>query len=638
MANLKKKFYITTAIAYVNSSPHIGFALEVIQADVLARWYRQSGYDVFYLTGTDEHGVKNYTTAKKLGIPTKKFVSIHAAEFQKLNTALNISNDYFIRTSDQKVHWPGVIKMWKLLEKKGDIYKKSYKGNYCSGCERFVTDKDLVNKKCPYHPNRNIEIVEEENYFFRLSKYQNKVQKLIENDKYKIYPKSRKNEVLSFIREGLQDISFSRTKKNLPWGIPVPNDPNQTMYVWCDALTNYLTGIGFPKKSISKWWPANVHVIGKDIIRFHAIYWPAMLISAGIPVPKELFVHGFITSEGQKMSKSVGNVVDPFEEVKKYGVDAVRYFLLREIPSTADGDYSQKAIISRINNELANELGNLVSRSLTLIERNGGKILVGKFQLNFNVNKVQNWISKGELHKALEEIWRFISKTNEYIAKKQPWTKPKDLDNILFNLAEALRWISALTYAFIPDTSEKIAKQLGLKKVPTFDDLKKPIATGTKIKKSGILFTKIEEKVQTKEVKKSGLDTKPIQQTSQKFAVSPPQKRGMDVKKMINFKDFEKLDLRVGKIIKVENHPNADKLYKMQVDFGAEKRQVLAGIRQWYNPADLVGKSAVFIVNLEPRKIRGEESQAMILAAESGKDVAFIAPTNKNIKPGSKIH
>jgi methionyl-tRNA synthetase len=612
---LKKKFYITTAIAYTNAKPHIGFALEVIQADTLARWYRQAGYDVFFLTGTDEHGVKNYTTAKQQGLPVKKFVTQHANECKALAKALNSTNDYFIRTSDQKIHWPGVQKMWTLLEKKGDIYKKKYKGSYCSGCERFVTNKDLVRGKCQYHPNRKIEIIEEENYFFKLSKYQNKVQKLIESDKYKIIPKTRKNEVLSFLREGLQDISFSRNKKNLPWGVPVPNDPNQTMYVWCDALTNYLTGVGFPKKSSAKWWPADVHIVGKDIIRFHAIYWPAMLLSAGIPTPKELFVHGFINSGGLKMSKSIGNVIDPVQEVERFGADPLRYFLLREIPSTSDGEYSHKSLVARFNNELANELGNLLSRSLTLIERNGGTVPKGKFELKFDGKKVQKWIDRRELHKALEEIWSLISKTNEYIAKKQPWTKPKDMDNILFNIAEALRWISALTWPFIPETSEKIAKQLGLKKVPTFADLKKPVY-GNHVKKQGILFTKIEEKAETKEVKKSGLDTKP----------------------MINFKDFEKIDLRVGKILKVENHPNADKLYKMQVDFGAEKRQVLAGIRQWYKPADLVGKSAVFIVNLEPRKIRGEDSQAMILAAESGKDVAFISPTSKNIKPGSKIH
>ena len=612
MIALKKKFYITTAIAYVNAKPHIGFALEIIQADTLARWHRQAGYEVFYLTGTDEHGVKNYTTAKAQGISTKKFVGIHAAEFQKLTKTLNISNDFFIRTSDQKVHWPGVQVMWKLLEKNGDIYKKKYSGNYCSGCERFVTDKDLTNGKCQYHPNRNLELVEEENYFFRLSKYQNRLQKLIETDKYKIVPKSKKNEMLSFIKEGLQDISFSRNTKSLPWGVPVPGDKDQTMYVWCDALTNYLTGVGFPNKRVAKNWPADIHVIGKDIIRFHAIYWPAMLISAKIPTPKELFVHGFITSEGQKMSKSIGNVVDPFEEAKKYGTDAVRYFVLREIPSTSDGDYSQKAIIARINNELANELGNLLSRSSTLITKfSNGKVPKGKFELKFDVKKVQKWIDKRELHKALEEIWGFISRTNEYIAKKQPWTKPKDLDNILFNLAESLRWISALTYPFIPETSEKIAKQIGLKKVPNFADLKTPIKPGTKIGKKEILFTKVElkEKVQSK----------------------------METKKMVKFEDFTKLDLRVGKIISAESHPNADKLYKMQVDFGAEKRQVLAGIRQWYKPADLKGKQAVFIVNLETRTIRGEKSEAMILAAESGKEVVFIAPS-KNIKNGSKIH
>jgi methionyl-tRNA synthetase len=629
---LKKKFYITTTIPYANAPPHIGHTLEFVQADALARWHKQAGYDVFFLTGTDEHGTKNYQTAKKLSVPTKKFVDRNTQQFRLLTKIMNISNDEFIRTTDQKVHWPGVNKMWKILAKNGDIYKKKYEGNYCAGCERFVTDKDLINGKCPDHPTLNIEHIAEENYFFRLSRYSNRITKLIQTDKLKIYPKKYKNDFLSLIKDGIYDVSFSRNKKVLPWGVPVPGDSDQVMYVWCDALTNYLTGIGYPSVKYKKYWPADIHAAGKDMLRFHAGIWPGMLLSVGLPLPKEITVHGFITSEGIKMGKSNGNVVDPFEEVKKYGTDAVRYYLLREIPTGSDGDYSRKSVVSRFNNELANELGNLLSRSLTLIERNGGTVPKGKFELNFDGKKVQKWIDKRELHKALEEIWALISKTNEYIAKKQPWTKPKDLDNILFNLAEALRWISALTWPFIPETSEKIAKQLGLKKVPTFADLKKPVY-GNKVKKLGILFTKIEEKTETKEVianKVSGSDC-----VTKKTRII---KNGLDVKKMINFKDFEKIDLRVGKILKVENHPNADKLYKMQVDFGAEKRQVLAGIRQWYKPADLVGKSAVFIVNLEPRKIRGEESQAMILAAESGKDVAFISPTNKNIKPGSKIH
>jgi methionyl-tRNA synthetase len=606
------KFYITTTIPYTNGPPHIGHALEYVQADALARWYSQAGHKVFFLTGTDEHGTKNYQTAKKQNLTPKAFVNKNVTIFKQLLKELNISNDFFIRTTDKKTHWPGVLKIWKILEKNGDIYKKKYKGDYCSGCERFVTKKDLVNGRCPNHPNKAIETISEENYFFKLSKYSDKIRKLIQTDKLKITPTRWKNDFLALTKEGITDVSFSRDKKHLPWGIQVPSDPNQVMYVWCDALTNYITGIGYPNKKYEELWPADTHVMGKDMLRFHAGIWPGMLLSAGLPLPKELAVHGFLTIEGQKIGKSIGNVIDPLEEIKKYGTDQLRYYLLREVPTGDDGDYSHKAVIARSNNELANELGNLVSRSLTLIEKfANGKVPKGSFQLNFNTNKIQKHIDKRELHKALDEIWRLISKTNEYIAKKQPWTKPKDIDNILFTLAEALRWISAITYPFIPETSEKIAKQIGLKNVPTFAELKTPIKVGTKVKKGKIMFTKIEE-VETKTSK-------------------------METKKMIKYDDFAKLDLRVGKILTVEDHPNADKLFKMQVDFGVEKRQVLAGLKGFYKAVELKGQQAVFIVNLEPRKIRGEMSEAMILAADEGKKVAFIAPT-KNIKNGSQIH
>jgi len=597
----------------VNSKPHIGFALEIIQADAIARWKEQEGKNVFYMTGTDEHGVKIHQTAKEKGTSTKALADDNAARFKKLAKSLNLRNDYFIRTSDKKVHWPGAQKMWKLLEKSGDIYKKKYSGKYCSGCEKYVTEKDLVNGKCPLHANRKLETIEEENYFFRLSKYEKRLQKLIEKDRYKIVPKSRKNEILSFIKEGLNDISFSRSRKNLPWGIPVPGDKEQVMYVWCDALSNYLSGIGFPNKKYEKWWPADVHVIGKDIIRFHAVYWPAMLLSAGIKVPRELFVHGFVTSEGQKMSKSLGNVVDPFKEIDKYGADAVRYFILREIPSTADGDYSQKAIITRINNELANSLGNLVSRSLKMIERFAdGTVPKGKLKLKLSEKKAQQYMEKREIHKAIEAVWTEIGKVNEFITKKEPWTKPKDLNDILYTLAESLRWVSAATYAFVPEASKKIAKQIGLKKVPTFEELKKPIHPGLKIQKGSILFKKID------------LKSSLLSQT-------------MKVKSMIEFKDFEKVDIRIGKIVKAEDVPNSEKLIKMQVDFGGEKRQVLAGIRKWYKPKDLIGKKASFVVNLKPVKLMGYDSEAMILAAEKGKKVKFLAPES-DIEEGAKIH
>ncbi len=494
MAKLKK-FYITTAIAYVNADPHIGHALELIQTDFIARWHRQLGEQVYFLTGTDEHGVKIVQTAKAHRLTAKQLADKNAKRFQALTKALNISNDNFIRTSDQKLHWPGAQKLWKLLSK--DVYKKEYTGKYCSGCEKFVIERDLTNGRCQYHPNRKIEVISEENYFFSLSKYTDRVTNLVKTDKYAVLPKSAKSETLEILKN-IKDVSFSRTKENLPWGVPVPGDKDQVMYVWCDALSNYLTGIGFGRNTAwKKYWPADVHVIGKDITRFHSIYWPAMLLSAKIPLPKKLAVHGFITHDKQKMSKSLGNVVDPFKEVERYGADAVRYFILREIPSDGDGDYSQKAIVSRINNELVNELGNLVSRSLTLIEKNGGKIPAGRPDRYFTIlpNRLLKFandrVNDFELHLAINSIWSFISDSNNYIQKKQPWTKPKDLNNILYNLANNLRITSALIQPFLPETADKIAKQLGLKTTPTFADLKKPIKSGLKVRKGSHLFKRV---------------------------------------------------------------------------------------------------------------------------------------------------
>jgi methionyl-tRNA synthetase len=506
---MKNKFYVTTTIPYANAPPHIGFALEIVQADVLARWNKIKGKDVFFLTGTDEHGTKNYQTAKAQGLKTQKFVDKNSFEFKNLTKSLNISNDYFIRTTDKKVHWPGVVEMWKKLEKKGDIYKKSYVGNYCSGCERFITEKELLDGKCQTHFNLKIQKLSEENYFFRLSKYSDKIKKLIESDKLKISPKKYKKSFLSLAEDGLTDVSFSRDVKNLPWGIPVPRDKNQVMYVWCDALTNYLTGIGYPDKKYKKFWPADVHVVGKDMLRFHAGIWPGMLLSAGLPLPKEIIVHGFLTVDGKKMSKSLGNVISPLKLREKYESDSIRYFLLRENPFGNDGDFSEKALISRHNNELADKLGNLVSRVSNLIEKNGlapnqvpsrsvggleegiypkgtrtssrprdisGEMSTrGKNKLlkKLDIGEIENKMDNYEFDKVLNEIFSFVDSCNEYVQKNKIWeTKDKKK---LYELKESILKISELLWPFIPETSEKIKKQFSAKK----------------IKKSNILFKKI---------------------------------------------------------------------------------------------------------------------------------------------------
>ncbi len=386
-----------------------------------------------------------------------------------------------------------------MLEKNGDLFKKSYKAKYCVGCEIFKTDSELEKGECQFHPGKKIEISEEENYFFKLSKYKTKLIRLIESDKYKIQPKRAKNEVLSFLRGDVEDVSFSRVKSKLPWGIPVPGDKDQVMYVWADALTNYLTGIGYGRnaKQFNKLWPADVHLIGKDISRFHAVYWPAMLLSAGIKIPKELLVHGMVNdAKGRKMSKTLGNVIAPQDQTKKYGTPSLRYYFLRAIPSNQDGAYSEKDLVSRHNAELVNNLGNLLSRSINLIERNGAKVPAGKFDsglekaLNKTLKDLDKYVENFQFHHGLDSIWSFIAKVNQYIDTKKPWTlSGKELNDVLYTLAESLRAISALVYPVIPSKAEEISKQLGLKAVPKLKDTK--IKPGIKIKKGSHLFNKI---------------------------------------------------------------------------------------------------------------------------------------------------
>jgi methionyl-tRNA synthetase len=484
---MAEKFYITTTIPYANAPPHIGFALEIVQADILARWHNLKGEDVFFLTGTDEHGTKNYQTAKKEGIDPKEFVDKNSSYFRELTKKLNISNNYFIRTTDKKVHWPGVIKLWKILAQKGDIYKKEYEGYYCSGCERFVTEKDLVDGKCPNHSNLKIEKISEENYFFKLSKYSDKIKNLVKTDKIKISPLKWKNGFLSLIKDGLTDVSFSRDRKHLPWGIPVPGDDSQVQYVWTDALANYLTGVGYPDEKYKKYWPADVHVVGKDMLRFHAGIWPGMLLSAGLPLPKQVIVHGFLTVDGKKMSKSSGNVISPLKLLEKYDSDSLRYTLMRETPFGDDGDFSEKALIQRHNNELANKLGNLISRVSTLVEKFGlekaENNLIKKLKLKEIEKKMENY----ELDKALELIFAFVDNCNEHVQENKLWEGDKKK---LYELVDSIKAISILLWPFIPSSCEKIAKYFSFDL--KWEEIKKPIKV-RKIKKAGILFKKIRQ-------------------------------------------------------------------------------------------------------------------------------------------------
>ncbi len=490
------KFYVSTAIAYVNAAPHIGFALEVIQADALARYHRLKGDDTFYMTGVDEHGVKLYETAKEAGMETQKFADMNAEKFKALKGILNLSNDYFIRTTSDQ-HKKRVQNLWRKLVEKGDIYKDTYKGNYCVGCEAFIPEKDLdENGNCPIHKKKPKQL-EEQNYFFRLSKYSNEIKRLIQSDTLKIVPEARKNEMLNIIgEEGLRDVSFSRPKDVLPWGIDVPDDPTQVMYVWCDALSNYITGVGYSEDEtmFKKYWPCDVHLIGKDILRFHAGVWIGMLLSAEIEIPKAIYVHGFITSEGQKMSKSIGNVVDPLEYVEKHGADALRYFLLKEIPTTDDGDFSKDRFVTVYNSELANSLGNLVNRVVMMTEKyEGGKVPDLKMskdvgdRLKFYEEKYGENFRSFDLKSACEILVDAVDFGNKYIDEKKPWAMAKageKTSQVMYDLLEILAEIYKFSLPVIPNAAEKIAGQLGLE-----NGKLKP---NSAVKKGDLLFARIE--------------------------------------------------------------------------------------------------------------------------------------------------
>ena len=489
-----KNFYITTAIDYVNAEPHIGHAYEKILADVLARWHRLKGEYVFFLTGTDDNAQKNEDAAKKAGRETKEFVDENAEKFKELCKKLNISYNYFIRTTESR-HKMIAREIFSLVYDKGDIYKGVYQGLYCEGCEEFKTEKELVNGKCLEH-NIEPKFLEEESYFFRLSKYKDKLIKLVESKDF-ILPKEKRNEILARLKEGeLKDLSVSRINKE--WGIKTPIDNKHVIYVWFDALINYISGVDYPDgEKFKEYWPADIHLIGKGINWFHSIIWPAMLMSSKIKLPKTILVHGYLTVNGQKIGKGLGNVVDPDFFINKYGADPLRYYLIREIPFGQDGDISEDILKNRVNNELANDLGNLVSRVLTLIGKNfKGKLnsseVDKKLADNLDVDKIDDYINRYELHNAISEIFRFISECNKHINEEKPWEmKGNELEKHLYTLVESLRIISILISPFMPETSDKINKQLGTKK-GLLKDCKFGLVKSYRIKKSGILFQKIE--------------------------------------------------------------------------------------------------------------------------------------------------
>lgn len=488
MKDKKDKIYITASIAYVNGAPHIGYALECVQADAIARWKRRNGADVFFSTGTDEHGAKIAKTAKNLGKTIKELVDENAQKFIDLTKTLNLSNNTFIRTSDQNRHWPAVQKIWKILYEKGDIYLDKYKGLYCVGCEAYITEKELVDGKCPIHKTEP-EVLEEENYFFDLKKYKDKLKEFIKNGDIGFTPEHRRKEVLNMI-DGMENISVSRPKNLLPWGVPVPNDESQTIYVWFEALINYLSALGYgtDEENFNKFWEGEnlgiIHFIGKDILKFHAIVWPAMLLAADLSLPNEIFVHGYITANGEKMSKSLGNVVDPFTLVEKYGVDAVRYYLLSDIPATEDGDYTEERFNVKYTADLVNGIGNLVSRVTNIAEKNfGGSVKnnednflekpIEKFVNDFYIDLTELKISE-----AVGDFTKIMLYLDGGLSASEPWKLIKEdrkkTEEIIFNSLESIRILSHMIYPFMPETSEKIFEKLGLdaktESAKTFDE------------------------------------------------------------------------------------------------------------------------------------------------------------------------
>jgi methionyl-tRNA synthetase len=619
----KKTFYVTTPIYYTNASPHIGGAYTTIAADVIARCHKLLGKEVFFLTGTDEHGQKIQEIAEQNKQKPKEFVDKIAGEFKEAFRILNVSNDNFIRTTDP-YHEEEVKDLIKVLYKKKLIYKGFYESYYCVGCEQYLTQSDLIEGCCPLH-KRVPELKKEEAYLFKLSAFQDKLYNLIKSGKYCILPEVRRKEILTFIEGGLQDVSISRLKEKISWGIELPFDKKHTIWVWPDAFWNYISGLRQTgNKNFKKFWPANVQLMAKDILRVHATIWPALLLGAGYSLPKSIFVHGYFTIGGQKMSKSLGNVISPVYLVNKYGADSVRYYFMRNLSFGNDGDVSEEGLIERHNNELANKLGNLVSRVSALAETHGIKKTENKLIKKLKIKEIEKSFENYELDRVISQVFSFIDICNEYIQEKKPW-ESKD-SKILYELADSIKSIAILLSPFIPETSEKISRVFNFNL--DFSEIKK-LLKETKIKKSEILFKKIEEE----KTKQQAKDNKNINKSEKHDKIE-----GIIKMTEIDFSEWEKIDLRVGEIEKVEDIQGADKLYKLTINIGKENRTVCAGIKQHYSKDDLKGKKIILFTNLKPRLMRGIESQGMLLAAvsEDEKQVVLISPSEQ-IANGSKV-
>jgi methionyl-tRNA synthetase len=640
--NSKTSFYITTPIYYVNDVPHIGHAYTTIIADAISRYKKLAGHEVFFLTGTDEHGQKVEKAAAEKGMTPIQLADKVVVRFKKLWEALDIAFDFFIRTT-QPSHELGVQKIFQKLKDKGDIYKGIYEGWYCVSDETFLSEdvpfEDGGHKICP-DCGKKANVVSEECYFFRLSAYEKPLLDFYQKNPTFVRPKSRMNEVVSFVRQGLKDLSISRT--TVKWGISLPDDSAHTIYVWFDALHNYLTGIGYDKDNelFAKYWPATLHLIGKDILRHHAVFWPAFLIAAGFPLPKTVYAHGWWLKDESKMSKSRGNVLDPWTILDVFGSDPLRYFLLREIPIGLDGNFSHEGFIHRVNSDLANDLGNLAQRLLTMIHNYfGGQIdTIGEetdtdknLRLEFDAikEKVSHHFEDYAINKALEEIWVFINSVNKYLADNEPWKLAKNdshrarLGRILYQAACALRGICYFVYPVLPESSHKMWQSLGENK-PLEEESYSELA---------FFNLKADQKTQKPEPLFPRVDLKEFLKEEGSQEVSPRKEEGMDI---ITFEEFKRMDFRVGEITNAERVEGTEKLVKMQVNIGTETRQMIGGIADNYAPEELMGKKVIVIVNLKPAVIRGIESQGMLLAAEVG-GKAIIPFFTEDVPAGAKV-